>query len=188
MERHATYHFSGITLFCLWFSLYFVNWTPQNSSSILICEMIRRSAGGVHVCLGGGRGAVEIWKGLYEVWRWGRRWSLQSLGEHTISMATVWSFSRWLSGSQRTRWQSGQVVLMTRGGEGRSILGSEAVVGAASTPPALPSADPKSCFDWISHELMRQAWRTASVVEISYHILICFLCERVAAWSYNFFL
>lgn len=26
-----------------------------------------------------------------------------------------------------------------------------------SPPYTLPSADPKSCFDWISHELMRQA-------------------------------
>lgn len=26
-----------------------------------------------------------------------------------------------------------------------------------SPPQTLPSADPKSCFDWISHELMRQA-------------------------------
>lgn len=48
-----------------------------------------------------------------------------------------------------------------------------------SPPPTLPSADPKSRFDWISHELMRQAWRTASVVEISYHILIRPLCECV---------
>lgn len=42
---------------------------------------------------------------------------------------------------------------------------------------SLPSADPASGFDWISHELMRQAWRKASVVEISYHILICSLSE-----------
>lgn len=69
-------------------------------------------------------------------------------------------------------------------GQGREgVLRSETVVGSSyfhslSPPQTLPSAVPKSCFDWISHELMRQAWRTASVVEISYHILICSLCER----------
>lgn len=89
---------------------------------------------------------------------------------HAIAMATVWSFSWWLSGLQCARWRSGQVD--DRGKVNR--------IGSLSLAPSLsrPSADPESGFDWISRELMRQAWRKASVVEISYHILICSLCER----------
>lgn len=136
----------------------------------------------------GGWGQWKSGKG-YKRWGTGggscecRAWA------HTISMATVWSFSLWLSGLQHTWWRSGQVVLMTRGGEvNRRGEGGGAWIRdsgwcllfllSLSPPQTLPSADPKSCFDWISHELMRQAWRTASVVEISYHILIRSLCER----------
>lgn len=137
----------------------------------------------------GGWGQWKSGKG-YKRWGTGggscecRAWA------HTISMATVWSFSLWLSGLQHTWWRSGQVVLMTRGGEvnrrgegggcldQRQRLVPPVSALSLSPPQTLPSADPKSCFDWISHELMRQAWRTASVVEISYHILIRSLCER----------
>lgn len=106
---------------------------------------------------------VEIWHGTGGGnWRWMAR-------AHAIAMATVWSFSWWLSGLQCTRWRSGQVD--DRGKVNR--IGSLSLVLSLS----LPSADPESSFDWISHELMRQAWRKASVVEISYHILICSLCE-----------
>lgn len=48
---------------------------------------------------------------------------------------------------------------------------------------SLPSADLGSSFDWISCELLRQAWRKASVVEVSYHILICSLSDACALWS-----
>lgn len=128
-----THQFSrGYPNFCLCFFLYFCKFNPlkhqvsTSYSSISKCDMIRmRGVGGS----GGGSGNLERVM-------WG-----MALGEevasvklrrtHNLHGNSLIFLSPWLSGSQHTRWQSGQVVLMTRGGEGRSILGSETAVGAA---------------------------------------------------------
>lgn len=137
-----------------------------------------------------------------ECWRlwslksgWGyRRWGTEcrscwcSRWAHAVSMEMVWSVSVWLSGLHSTWWQRGQVLPMTKGGGGELERGRSGgclhhrqwlvpLHASLSPPLTLPSTDPKSCFDWISHELMRQAWRTATVPKISYHILICSLCK-----------
>lgn len=93
-------------------------------------------------------------------------------------MATVWSFPWWLSGLQCIRWRSGQV----------DDRGKVNGIGPLSLLLclALPSAEPGSSFDWISCELMRQAWRKASVVEVSYHILICSLSDACACVILDF--
>lgn len=113
-------------------------------------------------------------------------------------MATVWSFlseavrpaahkvTEWTGCDDDQRW----LGELKRGCGGGRLAGEHLgqrqwwVPPISALPPShhhhpqtLPSADSKSCFDWISHELMRQAWRTASVVEISYHILIRPLCQ-----------
>lgn len=106
---------------------------------------------------------VEIW---YSIGGGNYQWMARA---HAISMATVWSFSWLLSGLQCTQWRSGQVADRGKVNRIRSL--------SLFLSLSLPSADPASGFDWISRELMRQAWRKASVVEISYHILICSLCE-----------
>ncbi len=133
------------------------------------------SAGGGWV--GGGGRAVELWNGLEEVGRWGgRKLLVLSMGEHTISMATgliflsvavraaVHMVTEWTGCADDQRW-GGE---LERGG-GRldqrqwsvppiSALSLPLSLSLSlSPPPTLPSADPKSCFDWISHELMRQA-------------------------------
>lgn len=115
-------------------------------------------------------------------------------------MATVWSFlseavrpaahkvTEWTGCDDDQRWL-GELKRGRRGsvaGGGIGVRDSSGCLLFLLCPPSyhrhhhpqtLPSADSKSCFDWISHELMRQAWRTASVVEISYHILIRPLCQ-----------
>lgn len=88
-------------------------------------------------------------------------------GWHERTQSPWQRFDLFLGGCQACSAYGDRVVRLMTGGR---WTGSDLSL-------SLPSADPESCFDWISHELMRQAWRKASVVEISYHILICSLCE-----------
>lgn len=119
---------------------------------------------------------ITAWSFL-TCWNLVRRRGRKLPAEGTSAHQSPWQqFDLSLGGCQVHSAYSGQVGDRGKVNRIRSLSFSITL----SLSLSLPSADPGSSFDWISCELMRQAWRKASVVEISYHILICSLSDACA--------